>query len=275
MMRRMGAKMRRWLNNESASVCVRSGTEGEIIRCVIRGVWDARLERDTASVLRTCLTAHPTGFLIDLSGLHDPAAESARSWTTVRTAAAGMDPPVNVALCIPAEQLLAHSLQQGVRQFLPVYATAEQANVALTYRALSSERLLLRQPAGPDASGVARKLIAEACRGYQKPRLLRPAQLVVTELVANAVQHARTAITVTVAPRAGGLRLTVSDGDPHPPRPASPSSSSPLVDEAGHGLQLVQAAAAAWGAIATQDGKTIWAIVNHARPNRNPSPTRA
>jgi hypothetical protein len=172
-----------------------------------------------------------------------------------------MDPPVYATLCVPAAQLLAHRLQQlGTRRFLPVYATTEQAHIALAYRVIASERLIMRQTAGPDAGGVARTFITEACREWNKPHLLRPAHSVVTELVANAVQTG-TDITVTVAPRAGGLRLTVSDHDPYLPGSSS-LSPAPPADEAGHGLQVVQAVATGWGAIATEDGKVMWAIVD-------------
>jgi hypothetical protein len=255
----MGTHLPRRSGNESPSVRLHSAIEGEIISCAIRGEWDSRLERDTTSQLRICLAAHPTGLIIDLSLLHDPDAESTRNWTTVRTAASVMEPPVHAALCIPAEELLAHRLQQlGTRRFLPVYPTAEQARVALTYRITSSDRLVMRHTGGPETPGIARKLLADACHQLQKPHLLRSVQLVATELVANAT-HTNTDITVTVAPRARGLRLTVSDHDPH--IPALPLSPTPA-DEAGHGLQVVQAVAAAWGAIATEDGKTMWAIID-------------
>jgi hypothetical protein len=256
----MGAHMPRRYGSESPPVRLRSAIEGEIISCAVRGMWNPRLERDTASQLRICLTAHPTGLIIDLSQLHDPDAESTRRWTAIRTAASVMDPPVHATLCLPAETLLAHRLQQlGTGRFLPVYPTTEQARIALTYRIPSSDRLLLRQTAGPETPGIARKLIAEACRALQKPHLLHSAQLVVSELVANATQT-RTDIAVTVARRADSLRLTVSDHDPRLPGPSS--LSAPPADEAGHGLQVVQAIASSWGAIATDSGKTMWAIID-------------
>jgi hypothetical protein len=171
-----------------------------------------------------------------------------------------MDPPVLAALCLPAEALLAHRLQQlGTGKFLPIYPTTEQARIALTYRITSSDRLILRHTAGPETPGIARKLIAEACRELQRPHLSRSAQLVVSELVANATST-RTDIAITAARRAHSLRLTVSDHDPHLPGPSS--LSPPPAGEAGHGLHVVQAIASSWGAIATDDGKTMWAIVD-------------
>jgi hypothetical protein len=255
----MGTHLPRRSGNESPSVRLRSAIEGEIVSCAVCGEWNPQLERETASQLSICLASHPTGLIIDLSLLNDPDAESTHIWMSARTAASLMEPPVHATLCVPAEQLLAHRLQElRTGRFLPIYPTTEQARVALNYRIISSDRLVMRHTSGPETPGIARKLLAEACGQLQKPHLLRSAQLVATELITNATQT-NTDITVTVAPRAHGLRLTVSDHDPHLP---APPMSPPRADEAGHGLQVVQAVAAAWGAIATEDGKTMWAIID-------------
>jgi anti-sigma regulatory factor (Ser/Thr protein kinase) len=53
--------------------------------------------------------------------------------------------------------------------------------------------------------------LVEACRAWHLSHLLFSAQLIVSELVANAVQHAGTDIGVTVSRRAQRLHLIVSD----------------------------------------------------------------
>ncbi len=97
--------------------------------------------------------------------------------------------------------------------------------------------------------------------------------LVLTELVTNAVEHARTPLTVTVGLRSttgnagdvgkvgnGGaagpvVRIEVADGSTAPPRP------QPLDRWAarGRGLQMIEALATGWGYTATATGKTVWA----------------
>jgi two-component sensor histidine kinase len=97
--------------------------------------------------------------------------------------------------------------------------------------------------------------------------------LVLTELVTNAVEHARTPLTVTVGllltsanagagdengsggARALVLRIEVTDGSTLPPRP------HPLNPRAarGRGLQMVEALTTGWGHTLTATGKTVWA----------------
>ncbi|MBB3095602.1 anti-sigma regulatory factor (Ser/Thr protein kinase) [Actinoplanes campanulatus] len=126
----------------------------------------------------------------------------------------------------------------------------------------------------PDAASLARTLVADACMVWQLPGLLHPARRVMSELVLNAVEHAATALVVTVTRHGDGLHLAVSDGDPRLPRlrmMARVRRGVPL-DERGRGLQLVQAAATRWGADRTATGKTVWAVLL-PKPARQPRPT--
>lgn len=85
--------------------------------------------------------------------------------------------------------------------------------------------------------------------------------LVMTELVANAVMHARTEMTLTVELEGEGVRIAVADGShvlPH----WSPSSPTSLC---GRGLPLVARLSESWGAEALLDGgKRVWAQVDSA-----------
>ena len=87
------------------------------------------------------------------------------------------------------------------------------------------------------------------------------ALLVVEELVANAVDHARTPFRLTVdhgaADRdtAGALRIVVRDGCPLPlhVRPVNRHAAR------GRGLQMINALTSRWGWDRTPAGKTVWA----------------
>ena len=127
----------------------------------------------------------------------------------------------------------------------------------------ASEQRRLRLPPELTAPGAARNLVTEACQAWRMSALLHAGRAVVSELVANAVEHARTDLVVTVARRGTALHLTVRDGCPALPRPlalAAPIPDRPL-DERGHGLRLVEADSIAWGAVPTADGKVVWAVV--------------
>jgi two-component sensor histidine kinase len=81
------------------------------------------------------------------------------------------------------------------------------------------------------------------------------ALLVVEELVANVLDHARTRFQLIVRLTGSVLHLAVHDGDPGSPqvRPFDPHAGR------GRGLQLVSTLAARWGCDADPAGKTVWA----------------
>jgi anti-sigma regulatory factor (Ser/Thr protein kinase) len=99
---------------------------------------------------------------------------------------------------------------------------------------------------------------------------VHPAELVVSELVTNAVRHARTDLRVTVSRRGTGLYLAVRDGStvlpPLPGRPETAAGTRP--EEYGYGLWLVDQIAYAWGAQPTHQrtGKVVWATVRRRFP---------
>jgi anti-sigma regulatory factor (Ser/Thr protein kinase) len=77
------------------------------------------------------------------------------------------------------------------------------------------------------------------------------AAIVVTELAANAVVHARSDFTLTVSRRLGAVRIAVRDAGP---------LAAPLHGTRGHGLGLVDTVAARWGVQPLgARGKLVWA----------------
>ena len=87
--------------------------------------------------------------------------------------------------------------------------------------------------------------------------------LIVSELVTNAVLHAGTTIGVTVGRLGDGVRIDVSDGDPHLPVVDAISPDDLLSNRSmvGRGLALVAAVSDRWGAEPDGDGKAVWAEV--------------
>jgi anti-sigma regulatory factor (Ser/Thr protein kinase) len=80
-------------------------------------------------------------------------------------------------------------------------------------------------------------------------------ELLTSEVVTNALLHARTAPRVTVAGREGAVRVAVEDGDPTWPvrRTVPPYAVS------GRGIGLVDELASAWGVEALPSaGKRVW-----------------
>ncbi|SNQ50715.1 Anti-sigma regulatory factor (Ser/Thr protein kinase) [Frankia canadensis] len=115
-------------------------------------------------------------------------------------------------------------------------------------------------PADPRAAGWARRLVAELLAAWNRAETIEVAQLLVSEVVTNAVRFIgdRGALCLTVALRIDRIRITVDDGSSLRPalRPAGED------DESGRGMHLVAALALQWGVDDVQDdqrpGKQVW-----------------
>ena len=77
-------------------------------------------------------------------------------------------------------------------------------------------------------------------------------EVVTSELVTNAVLHARTPMTVRLRPVAGYLEVEVDDEGPGMSDPRIPSAAG------GQGLRLVEALTAAAGITALKGGMRAW-----------------
>ena len=257
------------LPTRDGSVRVEGDLDAAVALITVTGAWDRTLGQQVRTAVDECLADHPEAVILDLSALRDSHTVSAATWVSAQHRAARMDPPVQLALCIPAELPLADKMQHlGTRRFLPVYARVRQARAAITSRLPSAERVKLTLPPEPESPSLARNLAGDACLAWGLPDLLYPSRLLMSELVTNAVEHAGTEITVAVTGRAAGLHLIVSDGVATPPRlikPARPRRDQPL-DERGNGLQVVNATATAWGWLPTRTGKVVWATLRPPRP---------
>lgn len=116
-------------------------------------------------------------------------------------------------------------------------------------------------PGHDRAAGIARQSIRNTLSAWQLAHLEEAATVVVTELIANALQHARADPPgLRMAAGDGRLRIEVYDSDPHPPQLRDPGS----LDEAGRGLFLVDALASRWGFHKYGPGKAVWAELDIA-----------
>ena len=107
------------------------------------------------------------------------------------------------------------------------------------------------------APGTARAHVRRVCgRWAVDAEVCEAAEIVVTELVTNAVEHASSRSLVEVERRANAFRMTVRDYDTSslPEAVLPPPSSS-----RGRGLAMVAAVSREWGVHHHTDGKTVWA----------------
>ena len=116
--------------------------------------------------------------------------------------------------------------------------------------------LELRLPRGSGAPRAARVAMADRFGDHVRCADLL---LCVSEIVTNAVLHARSDVHLVVRRLDGVLRVEVADGDPTLPTPQDPPPSVPT----GRGLRLLAALSERWGVDGRTDGKTVWFEVDH------------
>ena len=117
----------------------------------------------------------------------------------------------------------------------------------------------------PTAASVpaARRLIRQLLQSWGARQDLDDASLLLTELVANAVDHVEgtACLTVEATFSEDWLRLAVVDCSPVRPEMLAPDSDRPR----GRGLHMVQVLADRWGCEDHRDGKRVWFELRPAR----------
>jgi CheY-like chemotaxis protein/anti-sigma regulatory factor (Ser/Thr protein kinase) len=124
-------------------------------------------------------------------------------------------------------------------------------------RSLDSQDLEL--PPEPESAARARRWVTEVLRDWRLTDLMDDVLLVVSELVGNAVRHARTDLRVVLSRGDTAVRVEVEDHGPGTPEPRLPDDRA----EGGRGLLLVGVVSQAWGVEDLADGKSVWADVSH------------
>jgi anti-sigma regulatory factor (Ser/Thr protein kinase) len=118
-------------------------------------------------------------------------------------------------------------------------------------------------PALPESAGVARRFTRRVLASWRLSALADDLDLVVSELITNALLHARAdprpspgaVIRLTLERAPGALVCRVADGSCLPPTPEQAEDTA----ESGRGLLLVDALSASWGWSHEVGGKVVWA----------------
>jgi serine phosphatase RsbU (regulator of sigma subunit)/anti-sigma regulatory factor (Ser/Thr protein kinase) len=117
-------------------------------------------------------------------------------------------------------------------------------------------------PPEPTAPSRARSFTRGALRAWGLPEeVVDDAVLLVSELVANGVQHAGTELEVCVRLAAGNcpwVEVQVTDRHPARALPAPVTSPGNADSERGRGLLLPSALASEWGVTYAAAAKTVW-----------------
>lgn len=111
-------------------------------------------------------------------------------------------------------------------------------------------------PAAPTSARAARRFVAEALAHWRLPEVVETAELLVSELVTNALLHAHTDVELIARLTEGRVHIEVRDESSFLPTTRRHHQES----QTGRGLELVETLADAWGVDAPDgsEGKGVW-----------------
>ncbi|MFJ6480235.1 MULTISPECIES: ATP-binding protein [unclassified Streptomyces] len=129
--------------------------------------------------------------------------------------------------------------------------------IATRYSAVDVPGYSETLPCEAESASRARHLIRSALNTWGLESLIDSGLLVVSELVANSVQHRGcTLVRVSIQRRAEDrVRVTVSDKSRAVPLVGGPEAG----DETGRGLVIVESLADVWAVDRRRWGKVVWA----------------
>lgn len=128
----------------------------------------------------------------------------------------------------------------------------------------------LRQtlPAEPSSVALARQSLVDALGDWQGSAVVEVAELLVSELVTNAVLHAGSAVELAVWRQAGRVRVEVGDASAMVPHQRVADETATI----GRGVDMVEMLAERWGVDTSHaEGKIVWFEVS-AAASEAPSP---
>jgi CheY-like chemotaxis protein len=217
----------------------------------LRGRFDVVAESgDGAGAIAAARLYQPDVVVLDL-GLPDLAGHEVL--TGLRAVAPKAQVVVYTGLASHDRQALIHQVDAVVHKNQDIrYLVDLLSDISRTRHRTATLQL------GPDLGQVskARRFLMEQCQQWQCVDVIPDAELVISELVTNALVHAGPTCLLRARLAEGILRLEVSDESDGMPDPMASDSQA----EHGRGLLLVSALCRAWGVESVPEGgKLVWA----------------
>lgn len=118
---------------------------------------------------------------------------------------------------------------------------------------MSGEQYSCELPATARSVTEARRFVVDALSNWRLDALVETSALLTSEVVTNAVLHARTPVELVVRRLRRGIAVEVSDGSRTQPRPqrATPDATN------GRGMALLEQLASTWDVTVHRAGKTV------------------
>jgi anti-sigma regulatory factor (Ser/Thr protein kinase) len=117
-----------------------------------------------------------------------------------------------------------------------------------------SEVLNLTLPPTARSAGDGRRFVVQTLTDWNCDAMIDAAALLASEVITNAVMHARTPLTISLRrTESGHIQIDVSDGSPLQPRRRTPAADATT----GRGVALLDQLATSWSVRTTANGKTV------------------
>jgi LuxR family maltose regulon positive regulatory protein len=203
------------------------------------------------------LAEQPPAIICDLGKLEAIDPLCAEVFTSIRHPAFGW--PGTALVLSGTRPAVADTLaRQGVARRLAMYPSLDQALRSVRDRPPQLQERLALDPV-PTAAGAGRAFVGEVCGRWGLQGVAGSAALLATELVTNAVVHARTALELRVELRGPQLHVAVKDQDPNLGRLLAAKDGT----KRGLGLLIVDRVATTWGVRRDgSGGKTVWSALD-------------
>ncbi|BFU46235.1 ATP-binding protein [Krasilnikovia sp. MM14-A1004] len=234
--------------------------QGLILLCPA-GLWTARSQTDLARALDHACNEQPRAVVVDLGRL-EIAGEIDGAALGELHSGAGRRPGVLLLWANPGPALARLGWLMRSRS---LFGSVDEA-VAHALRnpggMVTPPWVCERYPAAPEATAASRRLVVRACHQWDALDAIDDAQLVVSELTANAVEHGRGDVIVSVDLRDGTLTIAVRDENPAPPTPREAEPDRHPLRDRGRGLVIIERVSTGWGSLPRYPaGKTVWATL--------------
>jgi anti-anti-sigma regulatory factor/anti-sigma regulatory factor (Ser/Thr protein kinase) len=230
--------------------------DGYVVLALV-GSLDLAAATRVHSALLKRLAEEPPAIICDLTGVDEIDPLCAGIFTSVRHPALGW-PDTTLVLCGVRPKVAANLARARVPSRLAVYATLGEALTHARERPPSVlDHLALAPVAG--APALARTFARRLCSRWGLGELAEVATLLASELVTNAVVHARTSLDLRFQLRGSRLSISVRDHDHRPPRLRTGQDQQ----ESARGMLIVDRMAKNWGVDDHPGGgKVVWCALD-------------
>jgi anti-sigma regulatory factor (Ser/Thr protein kinase) len=216
----------------------------------------ASTPRARAEMLKSA-AEHPQAIIVDVNRVQVSHRKALLMFAT--TARHLNDEGIGLLIVADPATLIGRAVRRMLAGRVDVRASEEEA-IVVTQAAAPAHRVHTHLPASPTSPAVARALVRSACESWELTNIADSAEIVVSELVTNAVTHAQTNLDVTVVRRTQHVVIQVRD---HGSAALIPTGSGqrPVSSTRGRGLPLVELLTSGWGRSRGPSGKGVWATI--------------